>query len=187
MLASAPHSFRGTEIANTLLSKLGRSGLAANLSVGAFGIAFGVLVLLLIPEQAGSDGYAAIGNIQSTTFFPLLLAIALLVTSTAYTVSTFLSARRSAPAPAWPEAYEQRPIEAPLRLLGTALSFVAYYFALETIGMIAASIVLIFALAIILGFRTYWLAALVAVAIPVTVYILFERILYVLLPSGQLF
>ena len=52
-----------------------------NLSVAGFGVLFGMFVVLLIPGHAGGDGYAAIGDIQSSAFFPLVLAILLIVVS----------------------------------------------------------------------------------------------------------
>ena len=159
-----------------------------NLSVAGFGVLFGTSVFLLIPGHAGGDGYAAIGDIQSSAFFPLILAILLIVVSAAFFITTLLGTGQPTPiADDGPEEPEGRAIEAPFRLAATAASLVLYYLLLDWIGMVAASVLLIFGLSWVLGFRNYWLAACIAVAVPLSVELLFQKMLYVMLPEGQLF
>jgi hypothetical protein len=159
-----------------------------NLSVAGFGVLFGVFILFLTPGHAGGDGYAAIGDIQSSAFFPLVLAILLIIVSAGFFIVTLVGAGQAAAVvdhgPARPEG---EPVEAPLRLAATAASLVLYYVLIGWIGMVPASVVLILGLSWVLGFRNYWVAVCVAVAVPFGVELLFQKMLYVMLPEGRLF
>ena len=158
-------------------------------AVALFGLLFGAVVVVLVPSHAGRDGYAALANIQSPAFFPLVLAICLLATSFVVLLSGWLERNRppaDIAAEEAPDPSEQR-IEAPWRLLLTMALIVGYYVALSWLGMLPASIGLILLLGLVLGFRNYLFLVLVAVTLPLGIYFLFRRLLYVLLPEGRLF
>jgi hypothetical protein len=53
--------------------------------------------------------------------------------------------------------------------------------------MVTASILVIGALALTLGYRRYGVLAAVAAAVPVILFLAFEKGLFVLLPEGKLF
>jgi hypothetical protein len=161
----------------------------SNIIVSLFGLAFGAVVFVLLPTHAGRDGYAAIGNIQSAAFFPLLLSILLIGISVVFLMMTLITGGRAAEADSASVQDEagSQPIEAPLRLAATAASLVVYYLLIGWTGMLAASVVLIVGLSLILGFRRYVILAAVAGLLPLGLHILFQRMLYVLLPGGQLF
>lgn len=160
---------------------------AANLAVSAFGMLFGIAVFLLVPLQVGGEDYRAIANVQSPAFFPILLSAAVIVFSAILAFSTLRNAGRHDADDALHTGDDARPIEAPLKVVGVAACLVLYYFALSLIGMIAASIILILVMSYIMGFRNFWIAGLVAAVIPLSIYFLFEKTLYVLLPEGRLF
>jgi len=78
-------------------------------------------------------------------------------------------------------------IESPLRI-GTTAGFIVLYTLLITwIGMLAASVLCITGLAYILGYRRHVIVGAAAVVVPILIYVLFERMLYVLLPQPTLF
>lgn len=162
--------------------------MGTSILVAVFGIVFGAIVLALVPTHAGHDGYAAFLDVQSPAFFPLLLSTLLVVISTAFLCLSLYSARRgSYERIAGEQGAEGEAIEAPFRLAATAATLVAYYVLLSWIGMLAASVLLILVLSIILGFRRHLITVAVAILLPVAVYMLFQRGLYVMLPEGHLF
>jgi hypothetical protein len=148
-------------------------------AVALVGLLLGLGVILLVPSHAAREGYAALTDIQSPGFFPLVLAGCLVVTSTVFFAASLRRASGT-------REEDQRPIQQPLRLAATMGLLVAYYFGLTWIGMLPASILLILGLGLVLGYRNLWLLAIVAVAVPTGVHLLFSRLLYVLLPEGRL-
>jgi hypothetical protein len=160
----------------------------ANIAVSLFGLLFGLAVLLLLPWQVAGESYDAMANVQSPAFFPIALSATLVVFSAMLAFSTVRSGGKEEAAedPLHP-ADDARPIESPIKVAGVALCLILYYFALSVIGMIAASMILILVMSYIMGFRNFWIVGIVAVAIPLGIYFLFEKTLYVLLPAGRLF
>jgi hypothetical protein len=153
-----------------------------DIAVAIVGASLGLGALLGVPAQI-----SAIADVQSPAFFPILIALVLVAVSV-----LLLTARRLGPskpgeitAPA--EGDETGPVEAPRRLAAAALCLVAYYAALELIGMVPASVLAIAALALTLGYRRYGILAAVALALPVGIFLAFEKGLFVLLPAGKLF
>lgn len=160
-----------------------------DVAVGFAGTALGIAALVAVPFQIRGQGYDAITDIQSPAFFPILIALLMIG------VSALLLFMRLGWAPAHeePASGKTRPedetgrVAMPQRLIATAFCLVAYYLALEIAGMVLASIALIVALSLVLGFRRYVLLGIVAVLIPTGIYYSFEKGLYVLLPAGSLF
>jgi hypothetical protein len=159
-----------------------------DIAVAIVGASLGLGALLAVPAQIRGQGFGAIADVLSPAFFPILIALVLVAVS----VLLLLTARRLGPskpseinAPA--EGDETGPVEAPRRLAAAALCLVAYYAALELVGMVAASVLAIAALALTLGYRRYGILAAVALALPVGIFLAFEKGLFVLLPAGKLF
>jgi hypothetical protein len=153
-----------------------------DIAVAIVGAALGVGALLAVPAQIRGQGFGAIADVQSPAFFPILIALLMVAVS----ILLLTARRREAQEP--PEANDETgPIEAPRRLAAAALCLIAYYGALELIGMVVASILVIAVLALTLGYRRYGILAAVALALPVGIFLAFEKGLFVLLPAGKLF
>jgi hypothetical protein len=151
-------------------------------AVAIVGATLGLGALAAVPEQIRGQGYGAIADVQSPAFFPILIALLMVAVS----ILLLTARRREAQEP--PEANDETgPIEAPRRLAAAALCLIAYYGALELIGMVVASILVIAVLALTLGYRRYGILAAVALALPVGIFLAFEKGLFVLLPAGKLF
>ncbi|MFW5680491.1 MAG: tripartite tricarboxylate transporter TctB family protein [Pseudomonadota bacterium] len=148
--------------------------------VALVGLLLGLGVILLVPSHAAREGYAALTDIQSPGFFPLVLAGCLVVTGTVSLLAGLRPGRAAA------RDGDQRRVEMPLRLAATMGLLVAYYFGLIWLGMLPASMLLILTLGLVLGYRNLWLLAAVALTVPTGVHLLFRRLLYVLLPEGRL-
>ena len=162
--------------------------MGSSILVGVFGIVFGATVLALVPTNAGQDGYAAFLDVQSPAFFPLILSTLLIVISTVFLCFSLYTAKAGSHGTvAGEQGAEGEAIEAPYRLAATAATLIAYYVLLSWIGMLAASVFVIFVLSLILGFRRHLITVAVAILLPLAVYMLFQRGLYVMLPEGRLF
>jgi hypothetical protein len=151
-------------------------------AVAIVGAALGVGALLAVPAQIRGQGFGAIADVQSPAFFPILIALLMVAMSV-----LLLTARRREPSKPRDAGDETGPVEAPRRLAAAALCLIAYYGALELIGMVVASILVIAVLALTLGYRRYGILAAVALALPVGIFLAFEKGLFVLLPAGKLF
>jgi hypothetical protein len=160
----------------------------ANIAVSLFGLLFGLAVLLLLPWQVAGESYDAVANVQSPAFFPIVLSAMLVVFSAILALSTARGGgEKDAAEDPRHLTDDARSIESPMKVAGVALCLILYYLALSLIGMIAASMILILVMSYIMGFRNIWIVGIVAVVIPLGIYFLFEKTLYVLLPAGRLF
>ena len=150
-----------------------------NLAVGVVSVATGAGTLAFLPEMVSGETLAAIGDPYSPAFFPILIGSLLIVCGGIMIAGTAIGRG--------PVARGEGSIESPLRL-GTTAGFIVVYTLLITwIGMLAASVLCIAGLAYILGYRRHLIVGLAAVCVPVLIYVLFERMLYVLLPQPTLF
>jgi len=150
-----------------------------NLSAGVFSLLLGSATLLFMPNLVSGETLAAINDPYSPAFFPILIGALLIICGCAV-IGTAAIGRA-------PKIRGDGVIEAPLRLSATAGFIVAYTAAMLWIGMLAASVVCIAGLAYILGYRRHWIIAAAAIVVPALIYVLFERMLYVLLPQAQVF
>ena len=148
--------------------------------IGIGAVAAGILVFVLVPSHAGRDGFAAIRNVQSSGFFPIMMAAALIAVGLAHSL---LAAVRTPTG----QAAQEKGVEAPWRVALVAASLILYYFAIPKFGTVLASVLAIGALAAILGYRRPLVAIAVALVVPSLVWIAFRHGLYVLLPTGDLF
>ncbi len=150
-----------------------------NLAVGVVSVVTGAATLAFLPQMVSGETLAAIGDPYSPAFFPILIGALLIVCGG---VMIFATAMGRAPV-----VRGEGSIESPLRL-GTTAGFIVVYTLLITwIGMLAASVLCIAGLAYILGYRRHVIIGMAAVVVPVLIYVLFERMLYVLLPQPTLF
>ena len=150
-----------------------------NLAVGVVSVATGAATLAFLPEMVSGETLAALGDPYSPAFFPILIG-ALLIVCGGIMIVVSVTGRA-------PEVRGEGSVESPLRL-GTTTGFIVIYTLLITwIGMLAASVLCIAGLAYILGYRRHVIVGVAAVVVPVLIYVLFERMLYVLLPQPTLF
>jgi len=158
-------------------------------AVAIAGAALGLAALIAVPAQIRGQGYDALFDVQSPAFFPILIALLMIAVSLGLLASRFLAAQRrdGDTGDIQPLSDETGPIEAPARLAAAALCLLAYYAALDLIGMVIASVLLIVVLSLVLGFRRYGIVAAVAAIVPTALYYSFQKGLYVMLPAGSLF
>jgi len=150
-----------------------------NLSVGVFSLLLGASTLFFMPELVSGETLAAINDPYSPGFFPILIGTMLVVCGGVVVVGTAIG--RS------PEIRGDGAIESPIRLTATAALIGIYTAAMLWIGMLAASMICIAGLAYVLGYQRHWVIAAAAIGVPVLISVLFERLLYVLLPQSQVF
>lgn len=140
--------------------------------IGIAAVALGVAVLLLVPLQVPGETIAAIGDMRSPAFFPVLAAIIVL----AGAVCTVLS--RSSAEPAEPEAIPTRPWVAMVAVIagGAVVPLFGIY-----AGLIAAML----GVGIVLRTRPLALAITAGFSLA-AVHLLFERTLRVVFPDPSL-
>ena len=129
--------------------------------------------------MVSGETLAAIGDPYSPAFFPIVLGTLLIVCGGVMLASTAIGRV--------PVVRGEGRIESPLRIGATAGFIVLYTLLITWIGMLAASVLCIAGLASILGYRRHIVIGVAAVVVPVLIYVLFERMLYVLLPQPTLF
>ena len=160
----------------------------SDLAVAGLGIAFGVAVLWFAGAELGRDSLATLFEPRSPALFPLLTAGVVLGAGVAVGVGALRrgwTGEGGSDDSVHPDDRTRR-VERPWRVAGAATSLVVYYLALEPVGMVPASIGLIVILSLVLGFRRFWITVTAAFLVPVTIYFLFVKTLYVLLPSGTI-
>ena len=77
--------------------------------------------------------------------------------------------------------------EAIINVSITLLVFLAYALLMTRLGFIVSSVLVIAVLSTFYGNRNIWLGFLFSVGVPVTIFLVFTRVLFVSLPSGILF
>ncbi|WP_291296235.1 tripartite tricarboxylate transporter TctB family protein [Elioraea sp.] len=140
--------------------------------IGVAGASLGTAVLLLVPAQVPGATIAAIGDMRSPAFFPVLAAIIVLAGAT----GIVLAQRRAEPPAA--EAMPTRPWAAMAAVIagGTAVPFLGIYAGL-LVAMLGIGVVL----------RTRPLAFAITTAVSLSaVHLLFARTLRVVFPDPTL-
>jgi len=151
----------------------------ANAAVGVVSLLTGVGTLAFLPQVVSGETLSAIGDPYSPAFFPIFISALLIVCGSVMIVSTLMGHA--------PQVSGEGEIEAPLRVSATAGFIVVYTVLIQWIGMLIASAVCIAGLAYILGFRRNVIILLAAVIVPALIYVLFERMLYVVFPEPKIF
>ncbi len=156
-----------------------------DLVTGAVTLLLGLAALSLVPAEVDSAGFAAIGDMRSPAFFPLVAGGLLTVFSALLILRALIwgGTRSGAAEPADPNA-PQQPAAEPRRVVLTAGLLVLATAAIFWLGFLLTAGGLVAGLATILGYRRYWLVLLLAVSVPAGIHILFEQLLSVLLPRG---
>lgn len=145
-----------------------------DLAVGGLSLGLGVATLALVPWGVSGASLAAVLDMRSPAFFPILTASLLGVFGAVLVVRAWRAPGEVAPGP----------VAAPGRVLAVAGVLIIYGIAVPWLGMFVSSGIVIVLLAWILGERRGLRVAGLAVAVPLLVYFLFERYLLILFPRG---
>ncbi|WP_112322839.1 tripartite tricarboxylate transporter TctB family protein [Oceanibium sediminis] len=154
---------------------------SADMAVAVAAFAVGTGILLLLPVQISGARLADVSNMDSPAFFPILSGVFLILCGATLAVQSHL---RGAPEDTGPFFLGRDGI---VRLLSIAALLVVYVIAIRTIGMVISSMALILVMAPLLNYRNVRLILLSALFFPVCVYLLFEKVLRILLPHGWIF
>ncbi|WP_191090166.1 tripartite tricarboxylate transporter TctB family protein [Histidinibacterium aquaticum] len=144
----------------------------ADTVTGAVTLALGLTALAMVPAQVQEDGFANFGDVRSPAFFPILSGAAVTLFSLALLIRGLLKA-----APAFSVGEPRRVLAVTGALAGSTLL-------MFWVGYIAAAAVLIATLSVAFGNRNGLTVAGLAVVLPVGIYLLFDGVLGVLLPTG---
>jgi hypothetical protein len=135
--------------------------------------------LLLLPSQVSQETIASITNTNSPAFFPIIAAFLVILCALILLFKTITLDKRAQ------DRLEMFPY--PRLLLVMSFIFTSYSSLIWFIGMITASILMIPAMAYVLGYRKILIILAVAVFAPIILYILFEKFLLIILPHGIIF
>ncbi len=150
-----------------------------NLVVALAAGVVGAGTLLLVPSQISGETLAALGNMESPAFFPILAAWLIIVCSVG------LGVRSLTRGGAGQQARVEFP--RPWSVLSVIVIFVLFAAGTYYLGMVPAAVLMIMVMAYLLEYRNPKIVLPVAVAVPVGIYLLFEKLLLILLPSGVIF
>jgi hypothetical protein len=151
-----------------------------NFTVAIIAVVIGLITLLLVSSQVPGESLAAIKNINSPAFFPILSSCLIILCGVVLGLKSIISAQ---------VAPKTAPLltDRPWRQFLIMLFFILYTLAINILGMMTAGFLVIIGLSYFLGYRKLKVILAVAIFVPVMVYLLFERLLLVILPHGGLF
>lgn len=148
-------------------------------TVSLISVMLGVGVLFAIPHQVPGATLADVSSMSSPAFFPILGGAFLVLCGVVLGVNTMVvQAPLAASGENAPDAAK------PFRLAAVAALLVVYLFAIRAIGMVISSMVLIAVMAPLLNYTRWRVIAVAAPLFPLAVYVLFEKMLRILLPHG---
>lgn len=166
----------------------------ADMAVSTFALIVSVAVMIALPVDVPGAGFASLADMSSPAFFPVLAAILVSLSAIALLVRSLAQARRDLND--IPPVSDNDLVNGSHRhfghddLKGPALMLAAcivYIPLIHTLGMVTASGLVIATLPALFGYRDWRWIAIVAVSVPIAVYVLFERTLKVLFPHGAIF
>lgn len=151
-------------------------------TIAGCALAFGGFILWSIPNQVPGATLAAVSDMSSSAFFPILTGVFMILCGVALAVRT-----ASGKLLAEPREQETFSPRHSARMVAVLLLLVAYLITLKIIGMIVSSMLLIAIMAPLLGYRNVRYIVASAAIFPVVIYLLFDRLLHILLPNGVFF
>jgi hypothetical protein len=152
-----------------------------NFIVAIIAAVIGLITLLLVSSQVPGESLSAIKNINSAAFFPILSACLVILCSIVLGLKSILSGQS-------PDHKSTKLLtDHPWRQILIMVFFVLYTLVINILGMMTAGFLMIIGLSYFLGYRKLKVILAVAIFVPVMVYLLFERLLLVILPHGALF
>jgi putative tricarboxylic transport membrane protein len=135
--------------------------------------------LALAPSQIPGETLAAAGNLQSPAFFPILAACVMAILSVALVIRAAAQERTGQ---GLRISFPHAPTVASVAGLFIIFAASTYLF-----GLVNSAVVIIAAIALVMGYRDWRVLVVVALLVPLAIYLLFQRLLLVILPSGVLF
>lgn len=150
----------------------------ADLVVGLLALGLALAVLGLIPMQIAGESMAALSNLRSPAFFPVLAAVAMAGLSGLLVLRAVIGLWRYGGGPG------TRPGPGGLRVALVAGVLGAAGVGMFTAGFLPTSALAIGALAVLFGYRRPVVLVVVMLAMPAAIHLLFEEALRVLLPRG---
>ncbi len=154
-------------------AKLRDSGLAA------IGVAIGAGALLLVPYQIPGGSLGDISEPASSAFFPIVVSSMLVVCCLILLVGTLLR-------PLGDDEAATEPLITWNYLQGAAV-LTGYVFLVSWIGMLIATGLMIATLSYAFGYRNWPFLIGTAVLVPLSIWFVFRKLLYIVFPAGMLF
>jgi hypothetical protein len=142
------------------------------------GIAIGVAALFLVPSQIPGGSLSDIRDPSTSGFFPIIVFCALIVCCAVLLAGALL--RSGGGDEVAEKLFTWRYIQ------GAALMS-AYVFLISWLGMLVASGLLIVALSLAFGYRHWPYLIATAILMPLSIWFVFRKLLYIVFPSGVLF
>lgn len=152
---------------------------SADLFVALVAAAIAVGVLVSVPREIAGETLAAITDMGSPAFFPILAACVMLFCAIALALKAIQDVRAGI---GLAVEFERRTTVSAVMGMFVLFAIGTYY-----VGMLLSAFVTIILMATWLGYRNWWLLPVVALAVPASIYVLFERVLLILLPRGLVF
>ena len=151
----------------------------ADLVTAALSLALGLFMLAVMPSQGGDAVWAALRDVHSTAFFPSLAALVMVLFGAVLLVRAISDQREGKGVPvSFPRS---------VSVAGATAVMIFFLVATAFLGMISASVGAIVLLGLLIDRRHWKIVAAAAVLMPIGIYVLFERVLRILLPKGLLF
>ena len=151
----------------------------ADLIVAVVAAALGLATLLLVPHQIADGSLAAIADMQSPAFFPVFAGALMVGCAAALGVKVALvGGERKRP---------QRDLSRLTFVLAVGGIFVLFAAGSQLIGMIPSAVAVIIVMGWLWGFRDLRKLVPVGLLVPIAIYLLFEKMLLIILPRGMVF
>ena len=152
---------------------------SADLLVALTSVAVGGAILALVPYEIAGQTLAAVSDMNSPAFFPIIAAALLIICGLVLGVGALAAIRVG--------GHEDVEFKRRGSVLTVMAIFVLFAIGTNFLGMIPSAVLTILAMAWFLEYRNAWVLIPVAVGVPAVIYVLFERVLLILLPRGVLF
>ncbi|MAI44670.1 MAG: tripartite tricarboxylate transporter TctB family protein [Hyphomicrobiaceae bacterium TMED74] len=166
----------------------------ADMAVSVFALVVSAAMMTALPVDVPGAGFTSLGDMSSPAFFPALAAILVSLSAIALLVRSLAEARLGLnDIPSGSDSdlvngsrrhFDYSDLKGPALMLAACIAYIPL---IHTLGMITASGLVIVILPSLFGYRDWRWIAVVAVSVPIAVYVLFERTLKVLFPHGAIF
>ena len=148
-----------------------------NIVSAVFFVLFGILLYLITPYQV-EEPVIIFGqslNALDPTLFPRILAVGFVLLGGWYAVVSLGLRERN--------GFRDLDRQACINVGVSIGAFALYAVAMEPLGFVLSSVLLILGLSAFYGARNLFLIALVGIGVPITIYMIFTRLLQVFLPE----
>jgi putative tricarboxylic transport membrane protein len=150
-------------------------------------LTLGLLAIFVVIPQGVTVPSSVKKAALSPDFWPRIIAIGAIVSSTFLLVENTLLRQPPKTAPEEIEAtkeYQLGSLHGSVKTAVLIVALFAFYFSLTTLGVVVASIILICAMMLFFGERNFWLIAVLSIATPVLLYGFFRYVANVPMPLG---